>query len=114
MNRRWLLWGWGVGLLVAVALYVGACSLNSHRIQARFETVAVGASEASLMSTMGKPDETDWPGTVNALYASRACDPPCTRRVWYYNRLEPQGFEAWSFELGAGGHVLRSSHWVSP
>lgn len=114
MNRRRLLRSGSLGLAVVVALYVGACSFNRHRIQARFDAVEVGASEASLMATMGQPDETDSAGTVNALYASRACELPCTRRVWYYNRLQGKGVEAWSFELGADGQVLHSSHWVSP
>lgn len=109
MATSWLF----MGALVLV-VYVGACSSNSHRIQARFETVAVGASEARVMATMGAPDATDGPDTVNALYASRTCEPPCTRRVWYYNRLQAQGIEAWSFELGADGRVLHAAHWVSP
>jgi hypothetical protein len=101
-------------LLALVVLYVGACTFNRHRLQARFETVAMGASATEMAQTMGLPDEFDSDVTVNALYASRPCEAPCVRRAWYYNRFEPEGIEAWSFELDRDDRVVGAAHWLLP
>lgn len=101
------------GCAIAV-LYFGGCAFNRSRIENAFAKVAVGMSERELVEVMGAPDEFDSGEPVNSLYASSPCKSPCLRRAWYYNQLQPKGFEAWSFELAGDGRVLGSSHWLSP
>jgi hypothetical protein len=114
MNRR-RLWSYSAAaLLVIVAAYLTSCTVNKHRLETNFEAVTVGTTEADFLARMGPPHAADSSSTVNATFASRPCEAPCTRRVWYYNSLQPPGLEAWSFELDANGRVVRSAHWVSP
>lgn len=101
-------------LLALVVLYVGACTFNRHRLQTRFESVAMGASATEMAQAMGLPDEFDSDVTVNALYASRPCEAPCVRRAWYYNRFQPEGIEAWSFDLDSDDRVVGAAHWLLP
>lgn len=102
-----------VSCAIAV-LYLGGCAFNHSRIEAAFAKVSPGMIERELVELMGKPHEFDYGQKVNSLYASSPCESPCMRRAWYYNRLQPRGLEAWSFELADDGHVLATSHWLSP
>jgi hypothetical protein len=114
MTARRLLGRLALASCAVAVLYVGGCVFNRARMEAAFARVSPGMTERELVELMGMPHEFDYGQKVNSLYASGPCKSPCVRRAWYYNRLQPKGFEAWSFELTDDGHVLDTSYWLSP
>ncbi len=114
MTVRRLLARLALASCAIAVVYLGGCAFNRSRIEAAFAKISPGMSERELVELMGTPHEFDSGQEVNSLYASSPCKSPCARRAWYYNWLQPKGFEAWSFELADDGHVLDTSHWLSP
>lgn len=111
--RAWVLRLASAFVLLA-ALFVGSCSVASHRYDRGFAAIEAGHTEQDVVLQLGVPSVREPANGAPFLhYADRACTSPCHVRLWYENRMSLAG-EAWSFELDDSGRVLTKARWVSP
>jgi hypothetical protein len=103
------------GVIVLIPLlYFTSCSVVSYQNANAFEHVKVGDTEQQVISAMGKPkDREAAAGQRRLKYGMAACTAPCAQRLWYPNGMSLAG-EAWSVELDASGHVVKTDHITSP
>ena len=100
-------------LAVALATFFGSGAIRAGHYARAFETVAIGQPEATVLAKFGPPGVTDTRRAPFLRYASQACTPPCSRRLWWEHPLLPS-IEAWSITLDTTGKVVDKAHWVSP
>ncbi len=103
----------GITAVAAITFVVGACAIKVHHYDAAFSRVAVGDSEASVLTRLGDPSFREPTGRPYLRYTGSPCVTPCMTRLWWEWPLMP-GIEAWSVELGKDRTVVRTYRWESP
>jgi hypothetical protein len=101
------------GVAAVLLLYVVACVYIRENRQNAFGATRIGDSMNSVIKRFGDPSVKESPDHLFARYASIKCQPPCTERLWFENRLAFD-IEAWSVSIGSDGRVVGKYHWVSP
>ena len=81
-------------------------------MNAAFDQVSVGDTEASALVMLGAPSVREVPGKPFLRYATTPCQSPCVERLWFENRLLLD-IEAWSVEVDARHTIVSRAHWVS-
>lgn len=99
--------------LTVAVVAVGSCATQVHRYNAALGQVALGDTEAAVISRLGSPSFRELAGTPYLRYTGTPCTAPCTVRLWWEWPVLP-GIEAWSVELGQDNNVVKTYHWVSP
>jgi hypothetical protein len=108
----WVLILIGVGAILIVG-YIAACSRVQASTDQSFNMVSQGDSEASALGVLDTPSRIETPATPFTRYASVGCQAPCSKRLWYENRLAFDTM-AWSIDLDASGKVIKKAKWNSP
>jgi hypothetical protein len=87
--------------------------VTTHLNEKAIAHIQEGDTEQQVIAAMGEPADRETATNRLAKYGAPECRAPCVQRLWYTNKLSLAG-EAWSVELDAAGHVVRTAHFVSP
>ncbi len=90
-------------------LWLAFALLREHQIPREHESVRIGASEAEVISIMGKPS---WSEPCGKSFG--APQPGCAKEFIYKSPFAPALPGYWSISFNKDGKVMDKYHYVSP
>lgn len=92
---------------------IGICGYFVSKYERAFLATSDGEALAMVVDRFGKPTIEEDNSKPFLRYASKPCEPPCVKRLWWEHPIK-MDIEAWSVEFNSEGKVIHKSHWISP
>lgn len=92
---------------------IGTCGHFASKYEQAFLATSDGETIAMVVGRFGKPSLVEENSKPFLRYASKPCEQPCAKRLWWEHPIK-MDIEAWSVEFNSEGKVIHKAHWLSP